>query len=379
MTRLTAQFDRPVTQVLTLQEAVRSRSGMYIGSTDSCGLLRLISWLIELPASGMRLKLVTTVEVKFNSDGTITVSHDGPGLPGISLYPDRPSMLEIAVTRNRIGDTAKELSPIYVVGDPFVSPLLYAVTNAISERFVIESRTYSGKSRFTCMRGMPTGPVEMIDSEPGQGLTVTFLPDSAIFHQVDFSLETIRERLDELAWLFSGLRICFQDERIGQSATFRYINGLAEKLARSVREAGRLHSEPIAIRGKTEQMSWEAALQFTDGGAEEIRSYVNATATLLHGTHVTGLRAAVSNSLDRVAKQTGASRVKLQRGAYRYGLVALISVQVNLPQYRGATRDRLANPEVRSIIASGARRLLDEYFDKNPEVAQHIIERKRIC
>ena len=287
-------------------------------------------------------------------------------------------MLETIVTQERVEDTAKELSPIYVVGDPFMLPLLYGVTNALSERFVIESHTYSGRSRFNCMRGVPIGPAELIDSEPGQGLSVTFLPAPTIFNHVNYSLETIRERLDELAWLYSGLTIRFIDERSGESATFRYTNGLAEKLALIVPQAGRLHSEPIAITGRTERTNWEAALQFTDGGAEEIRSYVNATATSSHGTHVAGLRAAVSNSLDRVAKQTGATRVRLKRGAYRCGLKALISVHVDLPVYRGATRERLANPEVRSSIASGALRLLEEYFNENPDVARAIIERQRI-
>jgi DNA gyrase subunit B len=222
-----------------------------------------------------------------------------------------------------------------------------------------------------------TGPAELVDGTPRRGTTVRFWPDPEIFHEtVDFEYDVLAQRLRELAFLNPGLTIEFEDQRQDKRETFKYDGGIASFV--EYLDAGRqpLHTPPIRVRGEKDGIQVDCALQWTSSYAETLFSFVNNINTVDGGTHVSGLKAALTRTVNAYAqgqlKKTDKD-VTLQGEDIREGLTVVLSIRVPEPQFEGQTKGKLGNSEVKGLVETIVNEQLTTWLDENPGVAKVVV------
>jgi DNA gyrase subunit B len=250
------------------------------------------------------------------------------------------------------------------------------VVNFLSEWCEVEVSRDGHVWQQEYQRGEPTGPVRKMGTTTRTGTKTTFKPDPQIFPQTKFSWDVLSRRLQELAFLNSGVRITFTDAASGQKEEYHYERGVVEFIEWLNRSSDAVHSDVISIRGEGEGVSWDIAMQYTTEYTENVHSYVNNITTTEGGTHVSGFRSALTRTLNAYGKKSGLYKDLVPTGEdVREGLTTVISVRVPHPQFEGQTKTKLGNGEVEGIINSAVGDFLTKYLEENPKSAKAIVQK----
>lgn len=378
--KVEGKYDSSSIQVLEGLEAVRKRPGMYIGSTSVTGLHHLVWEIVDNAIDEALAGYCKHIEVTINKGNTITVKDDGRGIP-VDIHPKTgKSTVETVYTvlhaGGKFGGGGYKVSGgLHGVGA--------SVVNALSEW--LEVRVYRNGhvyfQRYT-NGGHPEEPLKIIDDcDPDRtGTTVTFKPDASIFTDTTvFNYETLRVRLQELAFLNRGLKITLYDDREdGKKISYCYEGGIREYVEMINKTKDPIHPTIIDIRGEERGISLEVALQYNETYNASIYSFVNNIITPEGGTHEDGVRRALTRILNKYAVKAGLLKDKdnpLTGDDVKEGLTMIISLKHPDPQFEGQTKTKLGNSEVRAIADKIFSTPFEEFLMENPNEAKVILEK----
>ena len=361
-------------QVLEGLEAVRKRPAMYIGTTGEAGLHHLVYEVVDNSIDEAMNGHCDIIEIVLHSDGSCSVKDNGRGIPVDNHPIHKVPALEIVMTKLHAGgkfdsDTYKVSGGLHGVG--------VSVVNALSLWTKVEIHRGGGIYTQSYKKGKPDSKLKKIGDSDEHGTTVRFLPDKGIFETTEFDYQILRNRLRELAYLNAGIRITLSEED-GKSQKFYYKGGISQYVTFLNRGKTALMSEPLYINGEKDQVQVEAALQWTTAFRENIHTFTNNIATREGGTHLSGLRTALTRSLNTIARKRNQLKEKdppLDGNDVREGLTVVLSIKVPEPQFEGQTKTKLGNSEVKGIVDTVMTESLSNFFAENPSDSQIIISK----
>jgi DNA gyrase subunit B len=361
-------------KVLEGLEAVRKRPGMYIGDTAERGLHHLVSEIVDNSVDEALAGYCNEINVTILADDRISIEDNGRGIP-VGMHPtEKRSALEVVHTVLHAG--GKFENQAYKVSGG-LHGVGASVVNALSEEFEVEvhrdGRIYYQRYE----RGVPKTPVEQRGTTKNTGTRTTFSPDPAIFREVKFKYEIVARYLREMAYLNGGLRIRLRDERTGKQEEFHYKGGIAE-FVQSLTTGNETLHDVIYFHGERDKVDIEVALQWTDAVHETVFTYANNIHTIEGGTHLSGLRSALTRTLNSYASRNNLFKnkdMRLEGDDTREGLFAIVSVKIANPQFEGQTKTKLGNSEVEGLVAALVGEKLGEYLEKHPADAKRIVNR----
>ena len=361
-------------QVLEGLEAVRKRPAMYIGSTGEAGLHHLVYEVVDNSVDEAMNGHCDTIEVMLHSDGSCSVKDNGRGIPVDDHPVYKVPAVEIVMTKLHAGgkfdsDTYKVSGGLHGVGVSVVNALSVWATVEIHR----DGASYNQKYKY----GNIDTKLEKIGDSDDHGTIVRFMPDSSIFETVTFDFSTLRYRLRELAYLNAGISIKISQEG-GKSETFQYEGGIAEYVTYLNEGKTALMSKPLFVSGEKEQVQVDAALQWTTAFRENIHTFTNNIATREGGTHLSGLKTALTRTINNAARKRKQLKDKdpaLDGNDVREGLTVILSVKVPDPQFEGQTKTKLGNSEVKGIVDTIMTECLSDFFAENPTDSQIIISK----
>ena len=374
------EYDQSAIQVLEGLEAVRKRPGMYIGDPhDGTGLHHLVWEAVDNAVDEHLAGYCDMVELIVHSEGSITVIDNGRGIP-VGMHDKGVSAAEVVMTQLHAG--GKFNSESYSVSAGLHGVGVSAV-NAVSEWLKMEIRR-EGKLWFQeYERGVPKAPLRAIGTSKKTGTKITFKPDPQIFTMTDFSFEVLNNRLREISFLNAGLEVSLEDERSeGKKVIHKFEGGIREFVETLNKKKTPLHDGVIFLHAVKDGVDVEIAMQWSDSYNESIFAYTNNVFNRDGGTHLTGLRTA----LTRVINQYGA-REKLLKDLknplsgedVREGLTAIISVKHPDPSFSSQTKDKLVSSEVKGIVESIVSEKLSQYLEEDPKSGKRIVEKAVIA
>ncbi|MEE9269438.1 MAG: DNA topoisomerase (ATP-hydrolyzing) subunit B [Candidatus Krumholzibacteria bacterium] len=364
-------------QVLKGLEAVRKRPAMYIGSTDIHGLHHLIYEVVDNSVDEALAGHCTEVEVVIHEDTSVTVKDNGRGIP-VDMHPTqhRPAVEVVMTTLHAggkfDGKSYKVSGGLHGVG--------VSVVNGLSEYLEVEIAR-DGKHYFQRYeKGKPVGDLEERGASDATGTKVTFLPDLDIFGKIEYSFETLSQRLRELAFLNRDLKISLEDKRGKQpkKQVFEYSGGIVSFVKYLDENRKLIIEEPIYINSEKDGVQVEVALQYSDAYTDSVFAFANNINTIEGGTHLSGFKAALTRSLNNYAQSTNLfkkEKVALTGDDVREGLTAVISVKLKDPQFEGQTKTKLGNSEVKGIVEATVGDGLREFFEENPSIVKQVVEK----
>jgi DNA gyrase subunit B len=361
-------------RVLEGLEAVRKRPGMYIGDTAERGLHHLVNEIVDNSVDEALAGYCDEISVVILSDNQISVEDNGRGIP-VDMHPtEKRSALEVVHTVLHAG--GKFDRGVYKVSGG-LHGVGASVVNALSEEFEVEVRR-DGKLYYQrYQRGVPENKVEERGAAKLSGTKTTFSPDPKIFPEIKFKYETISRYIRDMAYLNAGLKIRIKDERTGKAEEFHYEGGIAE-FVESLTAGNDQLSDVIFFKGVREGVDIEVALQWTSAFHEVMFTYANNIHTVEGGTHLSGLRSALTRTINFYAQKNNLFKnkeMRLEGEDAREGLVSIISVKLPEPQFEGQTKTKLGNSEVEGMVAALVNEKLGEYLEENPSDARKIINR----
>ena len=366
-------YDASSIQILEGLSAVRRRPGMYIGSTDARGLHHLVSEVVDNAIDEVLAGACTEIAVTLHADGSCSVVDDGRGIP-VEEHPKyhRPT-LEIVMTVLHAGskfdrNAYKVSGGLHGVG--------VHVVNALSEWFEVRVRRDGQEYFQRYERGAPVAPLKVVGKAEATGTEARFKPDPTILETSTFDRETIGRRLKELSFLNPGVTIRFRDERSSTDETFHHAGGISEFVEDLNQAANVLFKPPIYLHSKRDSTDIEVAIQYNDGYNETSLAFVNNINTVDGGSHVVGLRAALTRTLNDYARSRGyirGDKEGLTGEDVREGLTSVLSVKVLEPQFEGQTKAKLGNSEVKGHVESAVNEKLAEFLEEHPSVGQSLI------
>ena len=361
-------------QVLEGLEAVRKRPAMYIGSTGEGGLHHLVYEVVDNSIDEAMNGHCDTIEIILHSDGSCSVKDNGRGIPVDNHPIYKVPAVEIVMTKLHAGgkfdsDTYKVSGGLHGVG--------VSVVNALSLWTKVEIHRSGGIYTQSYKKGKLDSKLKKIGDSDEHGTTVRFLPDKGIFETTEFDYQILQNRLRELAYLNAGIRITLSEEE-GKSQKFYYKGGIAQYVTFLNRGKTALMNEPLYVNGEKDQVQVEAALQWTTAFRENIHTFTNNIATREGGTHLSGLRTALTRSINNVARKRNQLKEKdspLDGNDVREGLTVVLSIKVPEPQFEGQTKTKLGNSEVKGIVDTVMTESLSNFFAENPSDCQIIISK----
>ena len=365
--------------VLEGLEPVRKRPGMYIGGVGSTGLHHLVWEILDNSIDEAMNGYASNITVTLHEDGSsITIADDGRGIP-VDRHPKtKKSALEVIFSTLHAGGkfehgNYKTAGGLHGVGA--------SVVNALSRELVATVRRDGAQWQMKFKQGQTVGQLAKQGAARGTGTSVFFRPDSTIFPKVEFDADVIRQRLEISSYLHKGVKITFEDESRNERAVFQHSEGLADYLKKILQEraAASVHEAPFTISKESDEsgIRLDLAMQWTQSTDEHVRSYVNGIPTGSGGTHENGFRAGLGKAVRNFIETHNLTPkgVTLTAEDIREGLVAVLSVFVQEPQFQGQTKDRLNNPEVMSAVDSQVRPPLEHWLNTNISVAESIVAR----
>jgi DNA gyrase subunit B len=361
-------------EVLGGLEAVRRRPGMYIGSTGQRGLHHLVHEIVYNSIDEAIAGCCDKVDVTIYQDGRVEVEDNGRGIP-IDIHPvTRTSALESVMTTLHAG--AKFGGKSYTVSGG-LHGVGASVVNALSSQLKVQvkrdGKLYSQEYR----RGVAQNSVEAVGEAAGTGTITTFLADKDIFGNLNYDFDALAQRFREMCYLTKGLELHLRDERADRDITFYFEGGIAS-FARYLNKNRSVLHKPIYISKLVNGTEVEAALQYNDGFSETTLSFANCINTQDGGSHLTGLRTALTrviNDCTRKMKLIKEEDANLIGDDTREGLVAIVSVKIAEPQFEGQTKAKLGNPEVKNHVEAAVVEGLAQYLDEHPQEAKRMIEK----
>ncbi|WP_041082440.1 DNA topoisomerase (ATP-hydrolyzing) subunit B [Thermotoga profunda] len=360
-------------QILKGLEAVRMRPGMYIGSTGKSGLHHLIYEIVDNSIDEAMAGFCDTIRVTLFEDGFVEIEDNGRGIP-VDIHPETgKSALEVVMTTLHAGgkfskNAYKVSGGLHGVGA--------SVVNALSEVLEVwvhrDGKVYYQK--YT--RGVPQCAVTVVGETDRTGTITRFKPDGQIFPTLEFDPDIVEDKLRELAFLNSGIKIIFEDRINEYSNTFQYKGGLQEYIRFLAQDEKFLHNV-IEISGEHEEILVKIAILYTDTYQERIYSYANNIKTIDHGTHVTAFKNTITKMFNEYGKALGVLKKDeaFQGEDVREGLIALISVFLKDPEFEGQTKSKLGNESAGSAVSKILRDKLSEYFELNKPVLKAILDK----
>ena len=363
--------------VLEGLEPVRKRPGMYIGGVGMAGLHHLIWEVVDNSIDEAMNGHATEISVTLHKDGRkITVSDNGRGIPVDKHPKTKKSALETVLTVLHAGgkfdgNNYKTAGGLHGVGA--------SVVNALSKELTAVVRRSGAQYRMAFAKGKATSKLQKLKGAVrGTGTTISFTPDPTIFPKTEFDTKVIRARLETASFLHRGVKVIYNDEVNKSKETFFHEQGIVDYLAKVVKErnARPIHESPFTLR-KEDDFRMELTLQWTESTDEHVRSYVNGIPTGSGGTHENGCRGAINKAVrDYVDTHSLTPRgVKLTLEDIREGMIVILSVFIEEPQFQGQTKDRLNNPDVQSVVEAAIRPALEQWMNNNRSVADSIVAR----
>jgi DNA gyrase subunit B len=362
--------------VLEGLEPVRLRPGMYIGSTGSRGLHHLVFEVVDNSVDEALAGRNDRLEVVIHPNNSVTVRDWGSGIPVDVMADQGLPALTVVLTKLHAGgkfggEGYKVSGGLHGVG--------VSVVNALSEWLVAEVRRDGKTYRQEFARGVPTTEMEIVgpSDDADNGTMISFLPDAEVFEDVEFSIQTLVQRLRETAFLTRGLRITLVDEREGEDRhEFHYEGGIRDFVAYVNEAKDAVHKRIAFFDGESEHGHVEVAMQWNTSYVESVFSFANNINTHDGGTHLQGFRSALTRTLNRYGREKGLLKEKeenLEGEDVREGLAAVISVKLASPQFEGQTKAKLGNPPIAGLVEQTVNLKLSQYLEENPTDAKQIV------
>ncbi len=373
----TFSYEAKDIQVLEGLEAVRRRPGMYVGGTDLKALHHLIYEVVDNSIDEALAGACDRIEIIIHPDSSVTVSDNGRGIP-VDIHPQiKKPALEVVMTMLHAGGK-------FGGGSYKVSGGLHGVgvsaVNALSEWCQVEVRR-EGKVHFQRYeRGYPKNPVSVIGKSDSKitGTTTTFKFDSEIFKgDVDYRFETLVQRFREMAFVTRGVTIFLMDERTDRQMTFYFEGGITSFVRYLNRNRSVLHPV-VHLEREVDGITVDAAIQYTDAFSESVYAFANTINTIDGGTHLTGLRAAITRTINDYARRNGLlkdSDPNFTGDDTREGLTAIVSIKHPDPQFESQTKVKLMNPEVQTLSQQVVGEAFSVFLEENPSAGKSIVQK----
>jgi DNA gyrase subunit B len=370
-------YDAKDIQVLEGLEAVRRRPGMYVGGTDVKALHHLIYEVVDNSIDEVLAGACDLIEITIHEDSSVTVVDNGRGIP-VDIHPqEKKSALEVVMTTLHAGGK-------FGGGSYKVSGGLHGVgvsaVNALSEWCEVNVKRDGRTHHQRYERGYPTGPIEVIDkvAKNDTGTSIWFKFDSEIFTgDVDYRFDTLVQRFREMAFVTRGVTIYFLDERSDREMTFYFEGGITSFVRYLNRNRKTLHPV-VHVEKEIDTITIDSAIQYTDAYSESVYAFANTINTIDGGTHLTGLRAAVTRTINDYARRNGLlkdSDPNFSGDDTREGLTAIISIKHPDPQFESQTKVKLMNPEVQTISQQVVNESFGSFLEENPSEAKAIVQK----
>lgn len=368
-------------QVLEGLEAVRKRPAMYIGDVGVKGLHHLVYEVVDNSIDEALAGYCNRIEVYINEDNSVTVKDNGRGIPTAMHTKEKKSALEVVMTVLHAGgkfdkDTYKVSGGLHGVGVSCVNALSIHMRTEVHREGKIFEQEYS--------IGKPLYAVREIGTSDITGTFQTFKPDSTIFEETTYNFDTLAARMRELAFLNKGITITLTDKRTvledgtNPSTTYHSEGGLKEFAQYLDRNREALITDVIYFEGEREGIPVEVALTYNTSYTENIHAYVNNINTHEGGTHLSGFRRGLTNTLKKYATDSGIlakEKIEIDGDDFREGLTAVVSVKVQEPQFEGQTKTKLGNREVTAPVSQAVSEMLSAYLEEHPAEARLIVEK----
>ena len=375
-------YDENQIQVLEGLEAVRKRPGMYIGSTSARGLHHLVYEIVDNSIDEALAGYCSKISVTLNSDNSVTVEDNGRGIPH-GIHPKMGiSTIDVIFTvlhaGGKFGGGGYKVSGgLHGVGA--------SVVNALSTRLEVEVHDGENIWKQSYKRGVPQGEVKTDGKTDRTGTKITFWADGEIFEETVYDYEILLKRLREQAFLNGGIKIIFKDDREEKrEETIHYEGGIKNFVSYLLNEKKKrkdtlseIHEEIIYVSGEKNGSVAEVALGWNNGYDEVIESFANNISTTEGGTHETGFKSALTKVLIDYGKKYKIIKdnEELTGDDVREGLIAVISVKLEEPQFEGQTKTKLGNSEMRTLVENMIKEKLADFLEENPNVGRTIIEK----
>lgn len=379
-TAVKGNYNAEQIHVLEGLEAVRKRPAMYIGSTSSRGLHHLVYEVVDNSIDEALAGYCSDIKVIIHKDNSITVIDNGRGIPVDMMKKEKKPAVEVIMTvlhaGGKFGDGGYKVSGgLHGVGVTCV--------NALSEHMEVEVRRGGKCYGIEFKQGKTSKKLyEKGDCET-TGTTVHFKPDATIFTETEYSYDTLRLRIRELAFLNKGITISLTDERAeDKSETFHFAGGIIEYVEFMDKDKDKINPKPIYLEGEKNAVIVEVAMQYCDTYSENIFTYVNNINTEEGGTHLSGFRKALTRIINAYARKTNMLKENedaLSGDDVREGLTAVLSLKVQNPQFESQTKIKLGNSEVMPIVDNLVGDTLAEFMEENPQVAKKLVEKAIIA
>ena len=368
-------------KVLKGLEAVRKRPGMYIGDTDDgSGLHQMIYEVVDNSIDEALAGYCDKIEVILSSDGTITVTDNGRGVPVDIHKSEGISAAQLIMTELHAGgkfdqNSYKVSGGLHGVG--------VSVVNALSESLQLTINRDGGIYQINFGHGVvqnelaKIGESEKINDKFYTGTKITFLPSTKTFKNIDFNFKTIEKRLRELSFLNTGVNIILKDKRSTdvKELNFKYDGGIKEYVNYLNKGKNIINSTPIFFHSTKNQVQVECALQWTDSYHENTLCFTNNITQRDGGTHLAGFRGALTRSVVNYINKKSKNNSNITGDDAREGLTCIISVKLPDPKFSSQTKDKLVSSEVRPVVESVSLEKLEQWMEENPSEIKKVVDK----
>ena len=376
------QYSADSIQALEGMEHVRKRPSMYIGDVGSRGLHHLVYEVVDNSIDEAMAGYCSSISIEINSDSSLTVEDDGRGIPVGIHKKEGVSALEVVMTKIGAGgkfdkDSYKVSGGLHGVGVSCVN----ALSQSLTAKVFREGKEYEQTYR----KGKAESPVKEVGKSDKRGTLVTFTPDKEIFKEVtEFDYDILANRMRELSFLNKGITISITDNRKKDKKgdpvkeIFHSKEGLSEFIKYIDESREPIINEIIKMEGEKNNIPVEVAMIYNSSFSENLHSYVNNINTHEGGTHLSGFRRGLTNTLKKYADSSGLTdklKFDISGDDFREGLTAVISVKVAEPQFEGQTKTKLGNREVSSAVSQAVSEMLENYLEENPNDSKVIVQK----
>jgi len=376
------QYSADSIQALEGMEHVRKRPSMYIGDVGSRGLHHLVYEVVDNSIDEAMAGYCSSISIEINNDSSLTVEDNGRGIPVGMHKKEGVSALEVVMTKIGAGgkfdkDSYKVSGGLHGVGVSCVN----ALSESLTAKVFREGKEYEQTYR----KGKAESPVKEVGKSDKRGTLVTFIPDKEIFKEVtEFDYDILANRMRELSFLNKGITISITDNRKKDKKgdpvkeIFHSKEGLSEFIKYIDESREPIINEIIKMEGEKNNIPVEVAMIYNSSFSENLHSYVNNINTHEGGTHLSGFRRGLTNTLKKYADSSGLTdklKFDISGDDFREGLTAVISVKVAEPQFEGQTKTKLGNREVSSAVSQSVSEMLENYLEENPNDSKVIVQK----